>query len=203
MLAKSCRRPLTTIADPEVSTLSTLTNLQNSLFVPDLGNLINRRATYNLTRTPTSAISPLPLGPAKSDADKLQEEVDSSAEQNVLKTRSRRDSINSVLSESRYAVLPHGVSLDGWSDAEKQELNDYVRHLMHSRRAKFKRSMKGFGQYVRKRMCSLSPLQIHYSHVLQRSVCLSPSMLPSSLSLVSLGFSFLSVSCALATSYPT
>ena len=31
------------------------------------------------------------------------------------------------------------------------ELNDHVRHMLHSRRSKFKRSMKGFGQYVRKR----------------------------------------------------
>ncbi|KAI1143200.1 hypothetical protein F5Y05DRAFT_367842 [Hypoxylon sp. FL0543] len=49
-----------------------------------------------------------------------------------------------------HAVLPDGVYLDGWTDAEKAELNDYVRHMLHSRRSKFKRSMKAFGQYVRK-----------------------------------------------------
>ncbi|OTA69591.1 hypothetical protein K449DRAFT_322672, partial [Hypoxylon sp. EC38] len=49
-----------------------------------------------------------------------------------------------------HAVLPDGVYLEGWTDEEKAELNDYVRHMLHSRRSKFKRSMKAFGQYVRK-----------------------------------------------------
>ncbi|KAI8964866.1 hypothetical protein F5Y11DRAFT_345065 [Daldinia sp. FL1419] len=49
-----------------------------------------------------------------------------------------------------HAVLPDGVFLDGWTDEEKDELNDYVRHMLHSRRSRFKRSMKAFGQYVRK-----------------------------------------------------
>lgn len=49
-----------------------------------------------------------------------------------------------------HAVLPDGVNLEGWTDEEKAELNDYVRHMLHSRRSKFKRSMKAFGQYVRK-----------------------------------------------------
>jgi hypothetical protein len=53
--------------------------------------------------------------------------------------------------EDHYAVLPHGLSLEGWSLAEKEELNDHVRHMLHSRRAAFKRGMKGFGQYVRRR----------------------------------------------------
>jgi len=52
--------------------------------------------------------------------------------------------------EDHYAVLPHGLSLEGWSLAEKEELNDHVRHMLHSRRAAFKRGMKGFGQYVRR-----------------------------------------------------
>lgn len=60
------------------------------------------------------------------------------------------DTISSTLTESRYAVMPHGERLYGWSDEEKEELNDLVRHMLHSRRAAFKRSMKGFGQYVRK-----------------------------------------------------
>ncbi|KAK3076956.1 hypothetical protein LTS18_011559, partial [Coniosporium uncinatum] len=40
------------VVDPEVSTLSTLTNVQNSLFLPDLGRLYNRRPTYTLTQRP-------------------------------------------------------------------------------------------------------------------------------------------------------
>lgn len=60
------------------------------------------------------------------------------------------DTISSTLTDSRYAVMPHGERLHGWSDVEKAELNDLVRHMLHSRRAGFKRSMKGFGQYIRK-----------------------------------------------------
>lgn len=60
----------------------------------------------------------------------------------------RTDTITSRLSDSHYAALPHGVSLANWTDAEKWELDDHVRHMLHSRRSKFKRMMKGFGQYV-------------------------------------------------------
>jgi hypothetical protein len=67
--------------------------------------------------------------------------------------------IDSRMSDSRYAVLPHGTSLEGWSKEDKKELNDHVRHMLHSRRSRFKRSMRGFGQYVKRRK--------HISHVSQ------------------------------------
>lgn len=60
-------------------------------------------------------------------------------------------SLTSRLDEDHFAVLPHGERLKGWSKEDRDELNDHVRHLLHSRKEKFKRSMKGFGQYVRKR----------------------------------------------------
>jgi hypothetical protein len=63
----------------------------------------------------------------------------------------RTHSLASVMSDTQFAVLPHGVSLAGWSQEDKDELNDHVRHLLHSRRAKFKRGMRGFGKYVRRR----------------------------------------------------
>jgi hypothetical protein len=53
--------------------------------------------------------------------------------------------------EPRFAVLPEGSNLAGWSPEEIEELNDHVRHMLHSRRSKFKRSMKGFRKYVSKR----------------------------------------------------
>lgn len=62
----------------------------------------------------------------------------------------RRNSVSSQLTESHYAVLPHGVRLEGWSEEDLAELNDHVRHLLHSRREGFKRSMRGFGKYVSK-----------------------------------------------------
>ena len=47
-------------------------------------------------------------------------------------------------------MLPHGISLEDWTEEDKEDLDDHVRHLMHSRREGFKRSMRGFKQYVSK-----------------------------------------------------
>ena len=63
----------------------------------------------------------------------------------------RTHSITSVMTESHYAVLPHGISLDDWSEEDKEALDDHVRHMMHSKRSKFKYSMIAFGKYIRKR----------------------------------------------------
>lgn len=60
----------------------------------------------------------------------------------------RTSTITSQLTESHYAALPHGQSLEGWTAEEKSELDDHVRHMLHSRRARMKRRLKGFGQYV-------------------------------------------------------
>ncbi|KAF2224626.1 hypothetical protein BDZ85DRAFT_261283 [Elsinoe ampelina] len=131
------------VIDPEVATLSTLTNVQNFLFVPDLGSWINRRPTYNLSAMPAR----LSRQPTPAEDEKLAGAVDDlerMADQEDLHT------IRSSLSDSHYAVLPHGITLDGWTDQEKDQLNDHVRHMLHSRRAAFKRGMKGFGQYVRR-----------------------------------------------------
>ncbi|KAK2680699.1 Protein of unknown function DUF2985 [Fusarium oxysporum f. sp. vasinfectum] len=106
------------VIDPEVQTLSTLTNVQNSLFVPDLGKWVNRRPTYALSRHDPQA-------------DWARGAVEQER-------------------HSHYAALPHGTNLDGWTPEEKAELDDHVRHMLHSRRARFKRRMKGFGQYVRR-----------------------------------------------------
>lgn len=80
------------------------------------------------------------------EIDTIQDEVDQQAQ---LQRTNSLSTITSRLTESRYAVLPHGMNLEGWTSAEKEELNDHVRHLLHSKRAAFKRSMRGFGQYVR------------------------------------------------------
>ncbi|RDA92703.1 hypothetical protein CP533_3698 [Ophiocordyceps camponoti-saundersi (nom. inval.)] len=150
------------IIDPEVQTLSTLTNVQNSLFVPDLGNWVNRRPTYVLShhdgqpRRPmsagartvaTTAAASSPPPPPQPSAFDDSHAGDKDAEAPPIR---RSATITSHLSDSHYAALPHGKTLDGWSAADKWELDDHVRHLLHSRRARFKRTMKGFGQYVRR-----------------------------------------------------
>jgi hypothetical protein len=163
--------------------MTTLTNVQNSLFIPDLGRFLNRRPTYSLTRWPTNIpeaeapqdlTSPARIPPrtpeVQAPEEKRERQEDLSLEatryltaeekselehaetdtSNRFKAR-RTHSLASVMSDTQFAVLPHGVSLAGWSQEDKDELNDHVRHLLHSRRAKFKRSMRGFGKYVRRR----------------------------------------------------
>lgn len=171
--------------DPEISTLTSLTNIQNSLFIPSLGNLFNRNPTYNLTRNelirrPTNDLArqqtnlsrrPTNLG----DLPTIEEPGPNDQLGQTLARPARpqlqsRDTGAFTLTESishpdeehpHYAVVPEGINLDGWSPEDKEELNDHVRHLLHSRREGFKRSMKGFGQYVRKRKCSAIIYGIH------------------------------------------
>jgi hypothetical protein len=139
--------------DPEVATLTSLTNVQNSLFIPNLP-FLNRRPTYNLRRRPseTESLEDINrvLGPLR------EAQADERATPRLHRTESEGTiatvaTIDSQLSESRYAVLPQGASLEGWSKQDKAEVNDHVRHMLHSKRSKFKRTMRGFGQYVRRR----------------------------------------------------
>ncbi|KAL7921425.1 hypothetical protein ACQKWADRAFT_126026 [Trichoderma austrokoningii] len=152
------------IIDPEVQTLSTLTNVQNSLFVPDLGPWINRRPTYVLSQRDAG---PTPrrgrAATVEREEEQLPEPVEEEEEpprfesgaetprsEGVPATLRRTDTITSRLTDSHYAALPHGISLEGWTEEEKMELDDRVRHMLHSKRSRFKRTMKGFGQYVRR-----------------------------------------------------
>ena len=129
--------------------MSTLTNVQNSLFVPNLGNFVNRMPTYTITRSPPSEEEPTTSADeGDSDGDKLKQRP-------TLDQLRPFTSMSSVLVGPRYAVLPEGHELDNWTREDFMELNDHVRHMLHSRRSKFKRSMKGFGQYVSKRKFEL------------------------------------------------
>lgn len=139
--------------DPEVATLNSLTNMQNSLFIPNLP-FFNRRPTYNLRRRASETesleninkiLNPLRASQAEEEAAPKMRRTDSQGTTATFAT------IDSQLSESRYAVLPQGASLEGWSKDDKKEVNDHVRHMLHSKRSKFKRTMRGFGQYVRRR----------------------------------------------------
>lgn len=83
--------------------------------------------------------------------DEEKQEEDEGADEPPIERMPTLTSLTSRLDEDHFAVLPHGERLKGWSKEDRDELNDHVRHLLHSRKEKFKRSMKGFGQYVRKR----------------------------------------------------
>jgi hypothetical protein len=142
-----------TCVDPQVSTLSTLTNVQNSLFVPSLGKMVNRRPAYTISAEPEELHRLQKLKASLKDVsatlkDRAHDKIDKLLGRPVLR---RIPSISSNLTESHYAVLQHGENLDGWTFEEKELLDDMVRHSLHSRRAKVKRSLKGFTQYVRRR----------------------------------------------------
>jgi hypothetical protein len=63
----------------------------------------------------------------------------------------RSPSLSSVLSsEPQYAILPNDASLEGWPQEDIRLLNDYVRHMLHSRRSKIKQRFKAFGKYASK-----------------------------------------------------
>ena len=123
--------------------------------------------TYNLTRRPTvieerSSLEDKDAYVAAQRRSHVSDPLDAPGlddhEAELLaRPRSDLQRITSALSESRFGVFPHGVSLEGCSEEDKAELNDHVRHLLHSRREKFKRSMKGFRQYIshRKLRCLL------------------------------------------------
>jgi hypothetical protein len=150
-----------TCTDPEVQTLTSITNIQNSLFVPNLGRFVNRRPTYTLRRAPSEdrsledinrILAPVQTAPAETEPPRLTR----TGTEGTVATLA---TIDSRMSDSRYAVLPHGTALDGWSKEDKKELNDHVRHMLHSKRSKFKRSMRGFGQYVKRRKCIPRPIR--------------------------------------------
>ncbi|KAF7865886.1 hypothetical protein EAF04_006051 [Stromatinia cepivora] len=123
------------VVDPEISTLSTLTNVQNSLFVPQMGGIVNRQPTYRLSNG---------SGEVRT-IDKIKRKL-----KNLRSPENRVDDDTWKPPKLEYAVLPDGERLVGWAPAEVDELDDRVRHQLHSRRAKFKRSLKGFRQYVRR-----------------------------------------------------
>ena len=135
-------------SDPEVQTLVSLTNVQNSLFVPDLGKYVNRRPTFSLTSFLQDVEQKLKPGEKDKPGPEQPPKIARPAPAYRIPTAG---TIDSQLSDSRYAVLPEGESLAGWTHEDRLELNDHVRHMLHSRRSKFKRSMKGFYQYVRRR----------------------------------------------------
>ncbi|KAJ5512401.1 hypothetical protein N7463_001953 [Penicillium fimorum] len=134
------------VIDPEVSALSTLTNVQNSLFVPNLGGFINRMPTYTISRPQYSSDEEQGTTTDEGEPSK----GDTTKQRPTLEQLHSFTSMSSVLRGPKYAVLPEGHALEGWTREDFAELNDHVRHMLHSRRSKFKRAMKGFKQYVRK-----------------------------------------------------
>jgi len=159
------------VVDPEVATLSSITNVQNSLFVPSFGRWINRRPTYELTpmdshydarstkraSSPsgtvrsTDAASMFSSAPtAAHDFADRRQSVATIPEDKPLPVLPPLERLPSDITERFFAVRPHETSLVDWSDEDIALLDDHVRHMLHSRRSAFGRRMKAFGQYVRR-----------------------------------------------------
>jgi hypothetical protein len=141
------------VMDPQVSTLSTLTNVQNSLFIPQLGRMVNRQPAYHFSTEPEELRR---LERLKGELRELKSELKDRAKRKIRDILKRPQpiripSISSQMTDWHFAVLNHGETLQGWSEEDKEWLDDLVRHSLHSRRAKIKRAFKGFGQYVRRR----------------------------------------------------
>ena len=146
-----------------------MTNVQNSLVVPYLGKFLNRRPSYTLSRRPADEDSESSASDADAKDGKEKEILRPKVEKRPTAPRTYTggtlNTITSRVNDKYYAVLPHGVALEGWTEEEKLELNDHVRHMLHSKRSKFKRGMKGFGQYVKRRKYpSLTPMNFTHKY---------------------------------------
>lgn len=147
--------------------MSSITNVQNSLFVPSLGRFVNRRPTFNLTPYTRDSDSPIShddyfaYSPAEDKPKGFEkEEAHSTAAPKMTISKEKQlpplpqlpERIPSVLTDTHFAVRPSDTSLAHWSDQDLADLNDYVRHMLHSRRSKVGRRLRAFGQYVSRPM---------------------------------------------------
>lgn len=103
---------------------------------------MNRRPTFHLSELP-----PIPGAFPSSKGDVTASEGgDGEPEKRPPSTRC--PSLSSVLSQPQYAILPEHASLEGWPEEDIKVLNDYVRHMLHSRRSKMKQRLKAFVKYA-------------------------------------------------------
>lgn len=104
--------------------------------------------TYTFTRSPDESSEE-----SSEETQKPQEDEHAPIDKDHETTERPLTTITSALTghEPQFAVLPDNSDLEGWTVEDIRELNDHVRHMLHSRRSKFKRSMRGFGKYVSKR----------------------------------------------------
>lgn len=170
------------VISPEVSALSTLNDLQNSLFVPDLGRFVDRDRYKRLTDKHGRGI---PF-----DEDDDQRDPESQKQNGILSrflhhkptpshraqkatdlstpTPARPGTVAepdpdfdptsdgaSIVGRGEHMLMPSGLvdDWDQWSDEDKRELDDYVRHMLHSKKWRLRRSLRGFRRYVRTREC--------------------------------------------------
>lgn len=152
-----------------MGTLTTLSDVQNSLFVPDLGRWVDRSRYLRLTR-PTRVESDAasitgtlgstrPRASSRAKTPSIAPSSGTIAEEPSPEEEAEEiaaeDSTDHIVARGKYMVLPEGlVDWEHWEEKDREELDDYVRHLLHSKKWKAKRTWRGFKQYFKTRMPS-------------------------------------------------
>ena len=117
--------------------MTNLADMQNSLFVPNLGTYLDRSRPFRLSRPPMDLNKPLPRAPR------------TPPEGPPGVSRHPSDA-ESVVRAGEYLVMPTGwVDWGVLTDQERHELDEYVHYLLTSKRERIRRSWRGFKQYVR------------------------------------------------------
>lgn len=120
--------------------------------MPQLGRFVNRRATYKLDdedEAESSRVDRIKDSLRRIAITRDEDEKTGKSRFGIGRKPVR--STKPTLDNAQYAVLPDNANLTGWTEANKEELDDMVRHQLHSRRAKMKRAWGGFTKYVQRR----------------------------------------------------
>lgn len=163
------------VLDPEVQALNTLGDIQNTWFIPNTG-LFDRTRKIQLTKPPSvpdtaipsrvnntyadvdaelSAIAekdeskslpPVPAPPSPAEVDGQVKGPAQPVDTSVEKLAEHR-----VVRGEYFVLSSKIVDMSDWTEQEQADLDDYVRHLMHSRKEKLRRNRRAFGKYVRTR----------------------------------------------------
>ena len=100
---------------------------------------------------------PSPPSPP-SEFTRVHSEADAEARGEAPPVETDEDVLAEVeVVKGKYFVLPTTlVDMHDWTEQEKADLDDYVRHLLHSRKEKARRTWRGFKKYVKTRGSSRS-----------------------------------------------
>ncbi|KZV89757.1 hypothetical protein EXIGLDRAFT_838290 [Exidia glandulosa HHB12029] len=140
--------------DPEVATMTNLSDMQNSLFVPNLGSYLDRARPFRMSKPPPPPPEMRQPRPKVDTPTAPPDELAAMDQHKQRRREEREDSdateTESVVQAGDYLMLPAGcVDWNKLTEDELRELDDYVRHLLHSKRERAKRVWRGFKQYVR------------------------------------------------------
>ncbi len=146
------------VVDPEVATVTALQNVGNSIFFPPIPKLYNRRPTISL---PTAARAPPPSPSPEAERETREGDIEmgvagSARDEGGFSGLRRVTSFASLVPRRKKRAAPSTEQerrkhIREWAEMdedERNELDEHV-HLLLTKKARFKRAMRGFGRYVR------------------------------------------------------